>query len=101
MSQKAQNRRAANLPRQFGESDYTVLMSYLTLAVEIDHGKVVAREPSKLPAKASGLLTILQPEPSESHPVTPLQALDALQKHLCLNARKAEEWIATVRAARR
>ena len=76
-------------------------MSYLTLAVEIDHGKVVAKEPAKLPAKASGLLTILQPETSESRPVTPLEALDALQKHLSLDPVKAEEWMATVRAARR
>jgi hypothetical protein len=75
-------------------------MSYLTLAVEIDHGKVVAKEPSKLPEKASGLLTILLPESPEAHQMTPLQALDALQKHLCLDAGKAEEWMATVRAAR-
>jgi hypothetical protein len=83
------------------ESNYTTSMSYLTLAVEIDHGKVVAKEPSKLPEKASGLLTILQPGTSESGELTPLQALDALQKHLCLDAGKAEEWMATVRAARR
>jgi hypothetical protein len=34
-------------------------MSYLTVEVEIEHGRIVAREPEKLPEKASGLLTIL------------------------------------------
>ena len=36
-------------------------MSYLTVEVEIDHGRIVAREPEKLPAKGSGLLTLLPP----------------------------------------
>lgn len=36
-------------------------MRYLTVEVEIDHGKVVPREPEKLPEKGNGLLTILQP----------------------------------------
>ena len=34
-------------------------MSYLTVAVEIDHGKLVPKEPEKLPETSSGLLTIL------------------------------------------
>lgn len=39
--------------------------------MEIDHGRIVAREPEKLPAKASGLLTILPPmggQPTEAKP---------------------------------
>ncbi|MEK7675050.1 MAG: hypothetical protein AAB676_04330 [Verrucomicrobiota bacterium] len=36
-------------------------MSYLTLEVEIDHGKVVPKEPDKMPESGRGLLTILQP----------------------------------------
>ena len=36
-------------------------MSYLTVEVEIDHGRIVARDAQKLPEKGSGLLTILQP----------------------------------------
>jgi hypothetical protein len=36
-------------------------MSYVTVEVEIEHGRIVAREPEKLPEKASGLLTILPP----------------------------------------
>ena len=75
-------------------------MSYLTLEVEIDHGKVVAKEPSKLPAKASGLLTIFQAEAVTAQP-SPLQALDALQKHLRLDARAAGQWMSEVQNARR
>jgi hypothetical protein len=76
-------------------------MSYLTLEVEIDHGKVTTKEPSKLPEKASGLLTILQPEVPAAPELTPLEALDALQKHLGIDADKAADWMATVREARR
>jgi len=36
-------------------------MSYVTVEVEIDHGRIVPREPGQLPEKGSGLLTILQP----------------------------------------
>ena len=76
-------------------------MSYLTLEVEIDHGKVITKEPSKLPEKASGLLTILDPGVQEAPTLTPLQALDALQKHLQIDASKAADWMAAVREARR
>jgi hypothetical protein len=37
-------------------------MSYVTVEVEIDHGRIVARGSEALPEKGSGLLTILQPE---------------------------------------
>ncbi len=76
-------------------------MSYLTLEVEIDDGKVVPKEPSRLPAKGSGLLTIFQPEATEIPKLTPLQALDALQKHLQLDGARAAEWMTLVREARR
>ena len=42
-------------------------MSYLTLEVEIDHGRVVSKGSEKLPDKAAGLLTILNP-PARSQP---------------------------------
>lgn len=76
-------------------------MSYLTLEVEIDHGKVIVKESSKLPEKASGLLTILQPENPQLTGLTPLQAFEELQKHLQLDTRKAQEWMDSVREARR
>lgn len=75
-------------------------MSYLTLKVEIDHGKVISKD-AKLPEKASGLLTIFLPEKSSAAKLTPLQALDALQKHLQVDANKAAKWMATVREGRR
>ena len=34
-------------------------MSYTTLEVEIEHGRIVPKEPQMLPEKGSGLLTIL------------------------------------------
>ena len=36
-------------------------MSYLTVEVDIDHGRIVPREPDKLPPTGNGLLTILEP----------------------------------------
>ena len=36
-------------------------MSYTTLKVEIEHGRIVSKEPQKLPERVSGLLTILAP----------------------------------------
>ena len=44
-------------------------MSYVTVEVEIAHGRIVAREPEKLPENGNGLLTILQP--TASQPVAP------------------------------
>jgi hypothetical protein len=45
-------------------------MSYTTLEVEIEHGRVVPKEPQKLPEKGSGLLTILTPHaPATPRPI--------------------------------
>jgi hypothetical protein len=76
-------------------------MSYLTLEVEINHGKVVPKEPARLPQTGSGLLTILHSSENGQPGLTPLQALDALQKHLRLDARQAAEWMNVIREARR
>ena len=76
-------------------------MSYLTLEVEIDHGRVVAKEPGELPEKGSGLLTILQSSEDGPPKLNPLEALDALQKHLRLDAQKAAAWMDAVQDARR
>lgn len=77
-------------------------MSYLTMEVEIDHGRITANEPEKLPTRGKGLLTVLQTaqEATSTEP-SPLEALEALQKHLKLDERKAAEWMAAVREARR
>jgi hypothetical protein len=34
-------------------------MSYITVEVQIDHGKIVAKDPRDLPASGTALLTIL------------------------------------------
>lgn len=76
-------------------------MSYLTLEVEIDHGRVVPKEPEKLPEKGSGLLTILQPAATESPKLSQLEAFHALQKSLNLDEAKAQAWMDLIRDARR
>jgi len=76
-------------------------MSYLTLEVEINHGKVVAKEPSKLPEKASGLLTLISSDHQNGGTLSPLEALRALEDHLGLSEEKATQWMAAVNQARR
>jgi hypothetical protein len=70
----------------------------LTLEVEIRHGRLVAREPEKVPESGWGLLTIL---PSPAAAPSLLQVLERLQKHLHLNERQAADWMARVQDARR
>lgn len=51
-------------------SRYLDDMSYTTLEVEIEHGRIVPKEPQKLPEKGSGLLTILTPHaPAAPRPI--------------------------------
>ncbi len=80
-------------------------MTYTTLEVEIDHGRIVAREPEKLPERSRGLLTVLEPvkETENVEEMTPIQAFHALQKHLNLDEAKAKAkaWMDTIRDARR
>lgn len=76
-------------------------MSYLTVEVEIDHGHVLAKGAERLPEKASGLLTIFQSDAVNRTNLSPLQALESLQKHLRLDPASAATWMASVREARR
>ena len=78
-------------------------MSYLTVEVEIDHGRLVVAEPGKLPEKGKGLLTVLEASEEEVRieKMTPLEAFHALQKSLNLDEAKAKAWMDTVRDARR
>lgn len=46
-------------------------MNYVTVEVEIDQGRIVAREPEKLPAKGAGLLTILPVGATTDTPARP------------------------------
>lgn len=43
-------------------------MSYRTVEVKFEHGKVVAKEPEKLPETGAGLLTILSTATVEKGP---------------------------------
>jgi hypothetical protein len=76
-------------------------MSFLTVEVEIDHGHVLSKGAEVLPEKASGLLTIFRSDAVNHAAISPLQALETLQKYLHLDAAKAAEWMASVREARR
>jgi len=76
-------------------------MSYLTVEVEIDHGHVQAKGAETLPEKATGLLTIFPSDAINGTTLSPLQALESLQKHLRLDAARAAEWMASMREARR
>lgn len=82
-------------------SGYTAAMSYVTLEVEIDHGRVVSKGPDPLPDKAAGLLTILPPGVTTTGGITPLDAFKELQRRLQLTPEKAESWKATIRDSRR
>jgi hypothetical protein len=76
-------------------------MSYRTVEVEVDHGRVLAKGAESLPEKATGLLTIFKSDEANPAAISPLQALESLQKHLNLDATQAAEWMRSVREARR
>jgi hypothetical protein len=76
-------------------------MDYLTLEVDIDHGKVWSKGPQLLPEKATGLLTIFSATAPAAKPAAFLQTLESLQKHLSLDSAGAQKWMDDVRAARR
>ena len=78
-------------------------MSYVTVEVEIDHGRIVPSEPAKLPGRGKGLLTVLESDQGQTdlQKMTPLEAFHTLQKHLNLDDAKAKAWMDIVRDARR
>ena len=80
---------------------YIADMSYLTLEVKIDHGKVVPKGGEGLPDSGIGLLTILQAEPSQQAGTSTLEALETLQRHLRIDQQAATQWASVVREARR
>ncbi len=81
-------------------------MSYLTVEVEIDHGRIVPREPAKLPENGKGLLTVLESTEATGNAqdvthMSQLEAFHALQKSLNLDEAKAKAWTDLIRDARR
>ena len=75
-------------------------MSYLTLEVQIDQGKVLPKEPEKLPEQGHGLLTILESGAKAPNSFR-LEAFHALQQALNLDDSKAKAWVEAIRDARR
>ena len=67
----------------------------------ITHGKIVVKEPEKLPDSARALLTILPSDAPQETAQSPLEALEALQRHLRVDVPRAAEWMSAVREARR
>lgn len=57
-------------------------MSYITVQVDIDHGKVTPREPEKLPAMATGMLTFFSPESKKLRRRVVLPLIHGDGKHL-------------------
>jgi len=75
-------------------------MSYLTVEVGIDHGRLVVAESGKLPEKGKRLLTVCELATSTAlGKLTALETLEALQRHLRLDEKGAAEWMAAVRDA--
>jgi hypothetical protein len=78
-------------------------MSYVTLEVKIDHGRIITKEPEKLPQSGRGLLTVIesQSDSTEPQPLSPREAFRALQKSLNVDDAKANAWMQTIQKARR
>jgi hypothetical protein len=56
----------------------------------------------ELPEKGKGLLRVLEPVAQPAFgKLTPSEALEALQRHLGFDEKKAAQWMATVRDSRR
>ncbi len=73
-------------------------MSYVTLPVDIADGRIVPREPEKMPAHGQGYLTILsESDPKPALASERLRALRELQQSLRLTPEKAAAWMNTIR----
>jgi hypothetical protein len=57
-------------------------MSFLTVEVEIDHGRILSKGADALPEKAVGLFTILSPEIIDSRSTTTGQRPQGLARGL-------------------
>jgi hypothetical protein len=75
-------------------------MSYVTLEVTIDHGRIVPKEPGRMPTTGSGLLTILEAAPAAPE-MGRIEAFRKLQSELKMTPEKAAAWRAAIADARR
>jgi hypothetical protein len=78
-------------------------MSYVTLEVEIDNGRIIPNEPDKLPKTGKGLLTVLESQAEQTDPerAARIRAFLELSRSLNLDETKARAWMDQVRDARR
>ena len=70
-------------------------MAYLTLAAEIDHGRITVAEPDKLPVTGKALLTVLDsPEhrPDWNKVMSLLGTMQAKVDGLTVEREAREEW---------
>jgi hypothetical protein len=70
-------------------------MAYLTMAAEIDHGRITVAEPDKLPATGKALLTVLDsPErkPDWNKVMSLLGTMQAKVDGLTVEREAREEW---------
>jgi hypothetical protein len=78
-------------------------MSYVTLEVEIDNGRIIPNEPDKLPKTGKGLLTVLESRAESTDPerAERIRAFKELSRSLHLDETKARQWREQVRDGRR
>ena len=73
------------------------------MQVEIDNGRIMTHEVEKVPRRCKALLIILESldQAEDVGKMTPIEAFEALQKHLNLDEAKAKAWMDMIRDARR
>ena len=70
-------------------------MTYLTMEAEIDHGRIIPREPQKLPTSGRALLTVLlevQPKPDLAKIQPLLGSLEIKMDGLSWEQEVRSEW---------
>lgn len=80
------------------------MMNLKTYEVEIDHGKIVSRQPEQLPEHGRGFLTLERDSTTAKDQAASekkLQALERLTQSLALDDAKANHWKEMIREARR
>jgi hypothetical protein len=76
-------------------------MSYVTIEVDIDHGRLRPSEPDKLPVKGKGILTVLpENEQASLAPEEWVTSFNELSRNLNLDDAKVQAWLETIRDAR-
>jgi hypothetical protein len=70
-------------------------MVYLTMEADIDHGRVIPKEPEKLPSTGKALLTVFAPSPRKTNWNRVMALLGKMQRPidgLAVERLAREEW---------